>query len=79
MPSKFLNLDTDGTFTANSDERVASQKAIKTYTDNKVSGYLPLTSVVTSISSSSTDSQVPTAKCMYDIVGDIETLLGALL
>lgn len=34
---------------------------------------------VTSISSSSTDTQYPSAKCVYDIVGDIETLLNALL
>ena len=33
---------------------------------------------VTSISSSSTDNQVPSAKCVYDTVGDIETLLAAL-
>lgn len=30
---------------------------------------------VTSISASSTDDQYPTAKCVYDIVGDIESLL----
>lgn len=30
---------------------------------------------VTSISSSSTDAEYPTAKCVYDIVGDIESLL----
>ena len=34
---------------------------------------------VTSLSSSSTDTQYPSAKCVYDIVGDIETLLAALL
>ena len=33
---------------------------------------------VTSVSSSSTDNEIPTAKCLYDIVGDIETLLAAL-
>lgn len=33
---------------------------------------------VTSLSSSSTDTQYPSAKCVYDIVGDIETLLAAL-
>lgn len=32
--SRFLNLDTDGTLSANSDEIVPSQKAIKTYVDN---------------------------------------------
>ena len=33
---------------------------------------------VTSLSSSSTDDEYPSAKCVYDIVGDIETLLAAL-
>lgn len=33
---------------------------------------------VTSLSSSSTDTQYPSAKCVYDLVGDIETLLAAL-
>jgi hypothetical protein len=33
---------------------------------------------VTSISSSSTDTQYPSAKCVYDIVGNIESLLGGI-
>lgn len=33
---------------------------------------------VTSISASSTNTQYPSAKCVYDIVGNIETLLAAL-
>lgn len=33
---------------------------------------------VTSLSSSSTDTEYPSAKCIYDIVGDIETLINAL-
>ena len=33
---------------------------------------------VTSISSSSTDTQYPSAKCVYDLVGDIETILTTL-
>ena len=33
---------------------------------------------VTSLSSASTDTQYPSAKCVYDIVGDIETLINAL-
>ena len=36
MPSKFLNIDTDGTLSENSDETVSSQKAVKTYVDQKV-------------------------------------------
>lgn len=36
------------------------------------------TNKVTSISSSSTDAQYPSAKCVYDIIGDIESLLGGI-
>ena len=34
--------------------------------------------IVTSITSSSTDSQVPSAKAVYDVIGDIETLLSQI-
>ena len=43
-----------------------------------VSGYQTTSNLVTSISSSSADSQYPSAKCVYDIVGNIETLLAAI-
>ena len=33
---------------------------------------------VTSLSSSSNDTQYPSAKCVYDIVGNIESLLASL-
>jgi len=33
---------------------------------------------VFSLSSSSTDAQYPSAKCVYDLIGDIETLINAL-
>lgn len=33
---------------------------------------------VTSLSSSSTDTQYPSAKCVYDLLGDVETLINAL-
>jgi len=39
---------------------------------------IALSKVVTSVSSSSTDTQYPSAKCVYDLVGNIETLLAAL-
>lgn len=38
-----------------------------------------LANKVTSISSSSTDAQYPSAKCMYDIVGDIELALNIII
>ena len=34
---------------------------------------------VTSLSSSSTDTQYPSAKCIYDIIGDVESILTHLL
>ena len=36
------------------------------------------TNLVTSVSSSSTDAQYPSAKLFYDTCGDIETLINAL-
>lgn len=39
---------------------------------------LTLNQLVTSISSSSTNNQIPSAKCVYDIVGDINTMLDII-
>ena len=36
------------------------------------------TGIVTSLSSSNTDTQVPSAKVVYDILGDVETLINNL-
>ena len=36
------------------------------------------TNKVTSLSSSSTDTEYPSAKCVYDLVGDIETILASI-
>ena len=43
-----------------------------------LNGYQTTTNLVTSVSSSSTDSQYPSAKLFYDTCGDIETLINAL-
>lgn len=40
--------------------------------------YQTKSNLVTSVSSSSTDSQYPSAKLFYDTCGDIETLINAL-
>lgn len=42
------------------------------------SGYELTLNKVTSLSSSSTDTQYPSAKCVFDIIGDIESLLAAI-
>ena len=52
--------------------------------DNKptipsVTGKEDTANKVTSLSSSSTDTEYPSAKCVYDIVGDVESALAALI
>ncbi len=42
-------------------------------------GAVQTTNIVTSISASSTDSQVPSAKAMYTVIGDVESALQILL
>ena len=43
-----------------------------------LSGYQVTSNLVTSLSNVSTDVQYPSAKCVYDLVGDVETLISAL-
>ena len=43
-----------------------------------VSGKEDKSNKVTSLSSASTNTQYPSAKCVYDLVGDVETLLAAI-
>lgn len=45
---------------------------------NAVTGLQTTANLVTSVSASSTDSQYPSAKLLYDTVGNIETLLAAI-
>lgn len=44
----------------------------------ELSSYQLVSNLVTSVSSTSTDSQYPSAKLFYDTCGDIETLINAL-
>ena len=43
-----------------------------------VTGLQTTANLVTSLSSASTDNQYPSAKCVYDLVGDVETLLASI-
>lgn len=43
-----------------------------------LSAYQLVANLVTSVSSSSTDSQYPSAKLFYDTIGDLETILETL-
>ena len=44
-----------------------------------LSGYEVTTNKVTSLSAQSTDTQYPSAKCVYDLFGDIDNVLNAIL
>lgn len=52
-----------------------NQLADKAFVNSSIASMQTTSNLVTSISSSSTDTQYPSAKCVYDIVGNIETLL----
>ena len=43
-----------------------------------LSDYQTIANLVTSISSSSTDTQYPSAKLLYDTIGDLESILETL-
>jgi len=53
-----------------------ADSALQTHQD--ISGKENTSNKVTSLSSSSTDTQYPSAKCVYDLVGSIESALAAL-
>lgn len=68
-----VTIDVDSALSPTSENPVQN-KVIYTALEAKENA----TNKVTSISSSSTDTQYPSAKCVYDIVGDIETILETL-
>lgn len=47
-------------------------------TSSAISNMQTTTNLVTSLSAQSTDTQYPSAKCMWDIVGDIESTINAI-
>lgn len=49
-----------------------------TKTTDIANTYQTKSNLVTSLSSSSTDTQYPSAKCVYDLIGDISTILQEL-
>lgn len=56
----------------------ASATAWETSDVSDVSNKEDKNNKVTALSSSSTDTEYPSAKCVYDLIGDIETLLAAI-
>lgn len=60
------------------DDTNATNKFVTSADITNWNGKESTTNKVTSLSSASTDTQYPSAKCVYDLVGDVETLLIAL-
>lgn len=67
----------DSAPTINSGNAVASN-GVYMALQSAVTGMQTTANLVTSVSSASTDSQYPSAKLLYDTVGNIETLLAAI-
>lgn len=65
------NIENNATAISNLTTRVATNEQNINNKEDK-------SNKVTSISSSSTDTQYPSAKCVYDIVGNIESILEEL-
>lgn len=54
-------------------------KSDNTMVSLNMSNYELTSNKVTSLSSQSTDTQYPSAKCVYDLIGPIDTALDAIL
>ena len=67
--------ESDPVFSASAASSITSNDILNW---NNISGKENSSNKVTSLSSSSTDTQYPSAKCVYDLIGDIETLLGGI-
>lgn len=72
----------DGTLVVDTSVIALKSEIVTSYNDltdkPDLSGYQTTSNLVTSLSSASTDTQYPSAKCVYNIVGDIESLLAAI-
>jgi len=87
VPTKTSDLQNDSGFLTSAVTTFNGQSGAVTYSapvssvngqTGAVTGLQTTNNLVTSVSSASTDSQYPSAKCLYDMVGDIETLLASI-
>ena len=74
----YTKSQTDTLLSGKVDNSTLNNYYTKTRTDELLAEKEVLTNKVTSISSSSTDLQYPSAKCVYDIVGDIATAIDLI-
>ena len=70
----------DGYITSVSNDFNVLNKKLSLSNDvtTKLSNAEDITNKVTTLDSTSTNTQYPSAKCVYDLVGDVESLLASL-
>lgn len=71
--NKVINVKPDWNAASGTDAEILNKPTIP-----DVSGKENISNKVTSLSSSSTHTQYPSAKAVYDLVGDIETILASI-
>lgn len=77
-PSGFNVDQTYNPISANAQSGVAIAGAGFLTQHQDISGKQDVSNLVTSLSASSTDTQYPSAKCVYDMIGDIEAVLATI-
>lgn len=78
LTNYYTKTETDTLLSGKVDNSALNNYYTKTRTDELLAEKEVLTNKVTSISSSSTDLQYPSAKCVYEIVGNIATALDTI-
>ena len=87
IPTKTSQLQNDSGYLTSAVTSFNGQTGAVTYTPpvtsvngstGDVTGLQTTANLVTALSNASTDSQYPSAKCVYDIIGDIESLLSEI-
>ena len=67
-----------GEFVVNQKSNNVKELALHSDITTKLLNAEDITNKVTTLDSTSTDTQYPSAKCVYDLVGDVESLLASL-
>lgn len=76
---KYLEEKTKTSITTDSTTDISQsleQYYTKTQTDAMLNNKQNTSALTTTLNASSTDEQYPSAKCVYDIIGDVEELLS---
>ena len=76
--AQFANQAKLGEFVINRIGNNVKELALHSNITTKLSNAEDITNKVTALDSTSTNTQYPSAKCVYDLVGNVESLLASL-